>query len=208
MFYTIYKITNKINNKVYIGKHKTNDLNDGYMGSGKLIRRAIEKHGVNNFSKEILFIFNNEEDMNRKEKELVVVSEETYNLCEGGHGGFSYINRTKANLYGSNGNLGHGGENLIHDKTYWLRKDKDFYIKLSRSGFIARKKNNPKGTFFNRKHSEFSKQKIKLSLAGKQSAEKNSQFGTCWITNGQESKKIKKEELDNWLKLGYSKGRI
>lgn len=93
MYYTIYRITNKINGKFYIGKHQTKDLKDGYMGSGKLIKRAIRKHGVENFSKEILFVFDNEEDMNSKEKELVVIGEDSYNLCEGGNGGFGYINR-------------------------------------------------------------------------------------------------------------------
>jgi len=94
MFYTIYKITNKLNNKFYIGMHKTIDLQDGYMGSGKLIRAAIQKYGIENFTKEILYIFDNEEDMKNKEKELVVLSEQSYNLCEGGKGGFGYINRT------------------------------------------------------------------------------------------------------------------
>ena len=93
MFYIIYKTTNKINNKFYIGKHITNDLNDGYLGSGKLLRRAIQKHGRQNFVREILHIFDNEDDMNNKEKELVIVSENSYNLCEGGQGGFGYINR-------------------------------------------------------------------------------------------------------------------
>lgn len=87
MFYTIYKVTNKLNNKFYIGKHKTADLNDGYMGSGNLIKRAIKKYGLENFSKEILFVFDNEQEMNEKEKELVVVSEKTYNIALGGYGG-------------------------------------------------------------------------------------------------------------------------
>ena len=100
MFYTVYKVTNCVSRKTYIGKHQTNDLSDGYMGSGKLLKRAIRKYGHANFQKEILFIFDNEKDMNAKEKELVIVSEETYNLCEGGRGGFGYINELGLNYKG------------------------------------------------------------------------------------------------------------
>jgi len=96
MIYTIYKITNIINNKIYVGKHQTNDLNDDYMGSGKRLKQAINKYGIENFKKEILFIFYTEEEMNRKEAEIVTeefcLRNDTYNICVGGKGGFSYIN--------------------------------------------------------------------------------------------------------------------
>lgn len=90
--FIIYEITNKLNGKFYIGKHKTKNLDDGYMGSGKVLKNAIKKHGIENFSKKILFTFDNEDDMNAKEVELVVLNEQSYNLCPGGHGGFGYIN--------------------------------------------------------------------------------------------------------------------
>lgn len=91
MFYFVYKTTNNIDGKYYIGCHQTNDLDDGYLGSGKFLKRAIKKYGTNAFIKEILFFFENKEDMFAKEKELVnedlVLSENTYNLKVGGSGG-------------------------------------------------------------------------------------------------------------------------
>lgn len=93
MYFIVYKTTNKINGKFYIGKHQTTDLNDGYFGSGKLLKRAIKKYGKENFLSEILHVFQTEEEMNQKEKELVIIGKMSYNLCEGGKGGFGYINR-------------------------------------------------------------------------------------------------------------------
>lgn len=210
MFYTIYKVTNKINGKYYIGMHKTEDLNDDYMGSGKLIRRSIKKYGIENFSKEILYIFDNEKDMKDKEKELVVISENSYNLLEGGLGGFGYINRTGKNLYGKNGTVGYGSENLLRGKNLidFLKENnryEEFRLKLSLG---AKKRIEQNGCFWlGRNHSEDTKKKIGLKNSISQKGSKNSQYGTCWITNGRENKKIKKEELDNWLKAGYTKGR-
>jgi hypothetical protein len=91
MRYTIYKITNNLNEKVYIGKHQTTNPNDTYFGSGKAIIDAIKKYGRENFTKEVLFDFDNECEMNLMEKALItedfVSRSDTYNLGIGGEGG-------------------------------------------------------------------------------------------------------------------------
>lgn len=91
--YLIYRIDNLENGKHYIGQHQTENPLDAYMGSGKYLLKAIAKEGVKNFVKTILFDFNNFEEMNEKEKELVPLSacypddKMSYNLKEGGNRG-------------------------------------------------------------------------------------------------------------------------
>lgn len=109
MDYTIYKITNLINNKIYVGAHKTANPNDDYFGSGIAIQRAIQKHGKENFKKDILFIFDNEVDMYKKEREIVtekfVQDNATYNMTIGGAGSWSHIDSSGENnpMHKSNG---------------------------------------------------------------------------------------------------------
>lgn len=87
----VYKTTNLINNKIYIGVHGTNNLNDGYLGTGRLIKKAIKKYGKESFKREILYIFDDPDEAYEKEKELVnesfVKNPKTYNLFLGGFGG-------------------------------------------------------------------------------------------------------------------------
>ena len=94
MFYYLYQITNLVNAKIYVGVHKTRNMNDGYMGSGKVILRAMKKHGTNNFEKVILETFADAKSMYAREKEVVNESflsrKDVYNLRRGGTGGFDY----------------------------------------------------------------------------------------------------------------------
>jgi hypothetical protein len=91
IYYTIYKTVNNLNGKFYIGKHQTSDPNDGYLGSGKGIKAAIKKYGHENFTKEVLYIFESEVEMNLKEKEILteefVFLNSNYNEGIGGEGG-------------------------------------------------------------------------------------------------------------------------
>ena len=70
-YYIIYKITNLLNDKIYVGFHKTEDIYDDYMGSGKLIKEAIAEFGVQNFKKDIIAIFDNKDDAEALEAEIV-----------------------------------------------------------------------------------------------------------------------------------------
>jgi len=128
MFYTVYKTTNLINGKFYIGTHKTKDPNDSYLGSGKLLGLAIEKYGRDSFRKDVLFVFDNPADMFAKEAELVTeefLSENnTYNLKVGGSGGFDWINAndlTRDKKHQSN--AGKSSWKVCHEKKVGLWSD-------------------------------------------------------------------------------------
>lgn len=89
MHYYIYEITNNINGKTYIGQHKSKSLSDNYYGSGTIIKQAIKKYGLENFSKIILEECS-EETINDRETYWISKQKEIgkaeYNIAEGGFG--------------------------------------------------------------------------------------------------------------------------
>lgn len=102
-YYIIYKTINKINNKYYIGKHITSNINDNYLGSGKHLGRAIKKYGKENFKKEILIdnipclcLLNILEQIYIKKHNTIYP--DGYNLSIGGsaHTGVKHTDATKA----------------------------------------------------------------------------------------------------------------
>lgn len=134
MFY-VYKIINLINDRYYIGVHKSNNFeNDGYMGSGKLIKKSIEKYGIDNFIKIKLFEYDNAIEAYIKEKELIGISSEMcYNLHEAGKGGWEYVNTL--NLP----NCMHNPNVVVRMKTskkITYDSNKDFYNQISTKNLI------------------------------------------------------------------------
>ena len=218
MFYTVYKITNWFNGKIYIGIHKTNDLNDGYMGSGKLIKRAIEKYGLQYFTKEYLQIFDNPDDMYEMESSLVnedfIDRGDTYNLKEGGFGGWDHVNKNEVLRLEKNKKA-----RIESNKTLELLYGPEWKSILAKLGACGRTVDSYKKAVLTRKerygedyssfrgksHTEETKQKMSRKHKERlQDPTKNSQYGTMWITNGAENKKISK---DSDIPEGWYKGR-
>lgn len=86
----IYLITNNVNGKIYIGKHSTNKLDDDYMGSGLLVKKAIQKYGLENFTKDYLAFCDSKDTLNYLERFYIKkykAKECGYNLTDGGDGG-------------------------------------------------------------------------------------------------------------------------
>ena len=205
-FHYIYRITNKLNGKFYIGMHSTDNLDDGYFGSGKRLGYSIKKYGRENHELEILEHYFSREDLSAREKELVnqelLFDERCLNLSLGGDGGGSIWSKEHAEVFHSAGGkachekYGNGSELY---KRRVENRNKTYYENGGKS---------PAEIYWaGRKMSNEHKRKIGEKNSNSQAGSKNSQFGTCWIHNGVGVKKIKKEELQFWLDKGWCKGR-
>lgn len=207
-YHFIYKTTNLINGRYYIGMHSTNNLKDGYLGSGKKLRRSINKYGVENFKCEILEFLTDRDSLAKREKEIVneelLKDPNCMNLKLGGEGGWGSLSKEQLQLGGKNGNLALTKrlkvDNILKEK-FRLNAIKQLE-RLYKLGKV--KHDNFKGKY----HSNETKQKMSLAKKGKGIKENNSQFGTCWITNGIDNKKIKKENLEYFISLDWKLGRV
>lgn len=203
-YFTVYKITNIKNNFIYIGVHKTKNINDTYFGSGDIIKRVIKKYGKDCFRKTVLFVFNDSKSMYKKEAEIVneifVKRNDTYNIKVGGIGGFDHINN---NIILSKKRVEQCKNALRIKKSPEMLAE----IKEKRRKTISERYplNSLKNSFLGKKHKEETKmiisRKNKLSLVG----ENNGSFGTIWIsdTSLKKSYRIKKEFLEDELKKDF-----
>jgi len=203
-FHFIYKTTNLLSNKFYIGMHSTNNLKDGYVGSGKRLRYAIKKYGIENFKFEIIEFCKNREDLIKREKELItekhVNDENCYNLKYGGLGGGRFYSPEHQFKCSQAAGLKHS-ERLKTDEEYRKKRSKqtsDSNKKRIQKGQLKSWKENYDWT--GKKHKEETIQKMKESKRGYGIGKQNSQYGLKWITDGNTNRKIKKDEPlpENW----------
>ena len=164
IYFYIYEITNLVNGKNYIGQHITDDLEDGYLGSGKALKAAIKKYGRENFKKEILIFSNGPTSLNFIERCLIPLwwaeLPTNYNMKEGGHNGSRMTAESRKKI-----SIGKKGKKFgpmpevqrLAMSERMKGKQPDHLAKLI-------KENHPR---LGKKHSEETKRKMALAKLGK-----------------------------------------
>ena len=204
-YHYIYKVVCKISGKYYIGMHSTSNLEDGYFGSGKVLKRSLNKYGKENHAFEIIEYLPDRSSLKLREKELVNESllqdPKCMNLQLGGGGGFCneehmrkcYLAAAKSPERAEKARNG-------FRKLLSTPESREKYIFNLKKGL----KNRTKYSMSGKLQSDETKKKIGEANSISQKGYSNSQYGTCWITNEKENKKIHRGDL---IPEGWRLGR-
>ena len=199
--------------------HSTDDLEDGYFGSGKRVHYSVNKHGIENHQVEILEFLPSREELKKREAE--VVNEELLgdplcmNLRFGGEGGWEHVNRDVDALRNHAENIRAKYLEKMQDsdfrKAFCEKMTAAMASEETREKISKSTKEHFKifgGAFVGKQHSEETKSKIGEKNSIRQAGENNSQYGTCWISHELVgSKRINKEFLPEFIEQGWIKGR-
>lgn len=216
--YLIYRIDNLGNGKHYIGQHHTENPLDNYMGSGNLIIKAVARHGVESFVKTILFDFDNFEEMNEKEKELVPLSacypydKMSYNIREGGSHEMAPISKQKLSK-----SQKHHLRNMDKDKrSKWLKKLSDassgernpMYGDFEHTKGFRSENERRKGKSLEEIWGQNKGSKIREKMSIATSGKNNGCYNKRWMIHPLTKDKIyiDKDEVEYYKSLGYVNG--
>lgn len=213
--YITYKTTCIVTGKYYIGSHKLSKVTDRYLGSGKALIESIQRYGVENHVRDVIAEFDTRSKSIELEHQLIKKAKDAgdsniLNLSTGGSS-FDYINESGKNLYPiTSDNLKIRLENLSRGRKTQthLREDLDYCAKVNAniSKGVKAYFESHQGNFKGRHHSDATKQLISDKLREKSRGDKNSQYGSYWITNGITNTKWR--DSKGPLPEGFKKGRV
>ena len=132
----IYKITNLVNNKIYIGKDTTSDPN--YFGSGLIISRSLKKYGMENFIKEIIDETDDYNVLSKKEIYWISYYKSTdrkigYNIAPGGDGGDTLSNHPDLELIREKISKNSPKKGKTYEEAFGLEKAKIYKENLKKN---------------------------------------------------------------------------
>jgi hypothetical protein len=207
-FHFIYKTTCSVNGKYYYGMHSTDDLEDGYLGSGTYLAKAKRKYGKENFKLEIMEFCSDRESLKKREAELI--TEEMLNdpMCMNLSFGGGEIKLTHEQYVARNKLC----NQRLQEK---LKTDPETQRKFREHMIAHNKKHNSernKRTNVARNKARIGiprTDEVKLKISEGVSGSKNAMFGKIWIFNLdlKISKRVELTELQVHLDNGWFKGR-
>jgi hypothetical protein len=226
-YHYVYKTTCTVTGKHYYGMHSTDDLQDGYLGSGTILSRSVKKYGKENHTIEILDFVESRELLRLREQQIIndaaLKDPMCMNLKLGGHGGFDHIQAhadysawTKAGRVKTNDillekgitqkDLAKMGSSVAKKEKTGVAYDPDFKLKYN---FKYNREFQQAGNTVDARIKAVKSQKKKFAETKHQQGAKNSQYGTCWIHSLTEKKsmKVSKTDLEEHLALGWQAGR-
>lgn len=187
MKHFIYMTTNLVTNEKYIGKHYGSE-EDGYLGSGKILKRAIEKYGKDNFKREILYFSKDSQENNQKEIEFIkafnAVEDKTfYNISKGGDGGDIFhtlpleqqeqLRQSFSQRYAGEGNPMYGKHHTEETKEKLRQIDKAYTKTQEYRKKMSKIKADEGNGMYGKHHTEEAKQKMSEAKKGKKLGAEN-----------------------------------
>lgn len=207
-YFIIYKTVCKVTNRFYLGMHCTNNLDDGYLGSGTIIQHSIKKHGEEKHERVIIETCQSFEELCAREKAIITEDVLADPLCMnirlGGNGGWSYVNSLT---------------DVCAERTKKMRTA-EYRAKRSQEQIDRWNNEQYKESFYQTVRSEEYKESRRIQMneiyqnpaliekvRTAKLGEKNPAFGKKWVYKGSMTTYAPKEEIEKFIADGWSLGR-
>ncbi len=194
-YHYLYKITHIESERIYLGIHSTNDMNDRYFangiyeskvknnawsrlnhGDGKHthMRSALIKYGRSAFKKEIIKTFKNRKAALKEEKKLVtrefINRDDNFNHRTGGEGNLEFSKEVRKKISKNNPMQREDVRKKVAEaqKKSWTKERRKEMSKNNpmKNPEIAEKLSGENSVWFGRKHTDETKKKISNANTG------------------------------------------